>query len=459
MRRQTIGFRLGVAFAAVAAFTAVLAAAIVAVSWQRSFESYVRERLQDRADATASIIADQYRVSGDWTHVGIPESLYYLLADLNVQVFDSSGELVGYVTKPGEQQQQDVERITIGEVSATASIVVDDEVVGEVRVASAAAGGLLTERDIRFRSATFRGLALAAVLAVIAASVAGALYARSIVRPINAVTRVAARLRGGESEARTGMAGSDAISQLGRTLDTMADAVDAERRFERQLTADVAHELRTPLQAIQATVEAMQDGVMPVDEERLGVLHDETVRLGRLAGSILELSRLETGSAHFEMKPIDLAEPVEQAVEGSRALMESLGLTFVPSIQRGPVVLGDRDRLTQAVANLLSNAARYTPEGGTVSVEVRQEGSEALLTVSDTGIGMAAEERGRAFTRFWRADRARTRASGGLGIGLAVVKEIVDRHGGRIAILSEEGQGTSVTIAIPLADDRPIVVV
>ncbi|MDO9556844.1 MAG: ATP-binding protein [Coriobacteriia bacterium] len=459
MSRSTIGFRLGIAFAAVAAFTAVLAAAIVGVSWQRSFESYVRERLQERANATASIIADQYRMSGDWTHVGIPDSLYYLLADLNVQVLDAEGELVGYVRKPGEEPNQDVQRITIGEVSATAPIIVDDESVGEVRVASTAPSGLLTERDLRFRAATFRGLGLAAVLAVVAASIAGALYARSIVRPINAVTRVAVRLRSGENEARTGMAGTDAISQLGSTLDAMADAVAAERTFERQLTADVAHELRTPLQAIQATVEAMQDGVMPVDEERLGILHDETVRLGRLTGSILELSRLETGSAYFEMRPIDLAEPVEQAVEGSRALMESLGLGFETVIQRGPVVVGDRDRLTQAVGNLLSNAARYTPEGGTVRVDVRAEGPEALLVVSDTGIGMTEEEYARAFARFWRADRARTRASGGLGIGLAVVKEIVERHGGRVDIVSAEGEGTTVTITLPLADDRPRVVV
>ena len=459
MSRHTIGFRLGMAFAAVAAFTAVLAAAIVAVSWQRSFESYVGARLQERANATASVIADQYRLSGDWTHVGIPESLYYLLADLNVQVFDAEGTLVGYVQKPGEEPAQDVERIAIGEVSATAPIVVDGEAVGEVRVASTAAGGLLTERDIRFRSATFRGLGLAAALAVVAATIAGALFARSIVRPINAVTRVAARLRSGESAARTGMAGSDAISQLGSTLDAMADSVDAERTFERQLTADVAHELRTPLQAIQATVEAMQDGVMPVDGERLGILHDETVRLGRLTGSILELSRLETGSAHFEMHLIDLAEPVEQAVEGSRALMESVGLTFETDIERGPVVIGDKDRLTQAVGNLLSNAARYTPQGGTVRVTLRAEGADALLTVSDSGIGMAAEERAHAFTRFWRADRARARASGGLGIGLAVVKEIVDRHHGRVDIASSQGEGTSVTLVLPLADDRPRVVV
>ncbi|MBN2404831.1 MAG: HAMP domain-containing histidine kinase [Coriobacteriia bacterium] len=459
MARRTIGFRLGLAFAVVAAFTAVLAAAIVAVSWQRSFDSYIRERLQERADATASVIANQYLLSGDWTHVGIPESLYYLLADLNVQVFDTEGKLVGYVQKPGADAPEEVPPISAGDVSATAPIVIDGEEVGEVQVASTSANGLLTERDLRFRSATFRGLGLAALLAVFAASIAGAVYARSIVRPINAVTRVAARLRQGETEARTGMEGTDAISQLGSTLDSMADSVNAERTFERQLTADVAHELRTPLQAIQATVEAMQDGVMPVDEERLGVLHNETVRLGRLTGSILELSRLETGIAHFEMKPIDLAEPVEQAVEGSRALMESIGLTFEAAIERGPVIMGDRDRLTQAVGNLLSNAARYTPEGGHVRVEVRAEGSDAVLVVSDTGIGMGTEENERAFTRFWRADRARTRASGGLGIGLAVVKEIVDRHSGQVDIVSAEGEGTTVRILIPLADDRPRVVV
>jgi signal transduction histidine kinase len=216
----------------------------------------------------------------------------------------------------------------------------------------------------------------------------------------------------------------------------------------------VAGKVRTPLQAIQATVEAMQDGVLPVDEERLSLIHNETVRLGRLAGSILDLSRLETGSAHVSLAPLDLAAPVAVAVESSRALMESTGHTLEESVEQGLVVLGDGDRLTQAVSNLLSNAARYTPEGGRVRLRLLKDGAEAVVEVADSGIGVAEEDRPKVFTRFWRADPARSRASGGLGIGLAVVREIAERHGGTVGVYQSDLGGAAFVIRLPLAEAR-----
>lgn len=454
-RRASMGLKLAVAFALVAASTAVLAAVIVLVSWQHEFRSYVLQRLQDRADVAASAMAEEYAASGDWSRVRFTQLAYFgMMNDLDIRVLDANGALIAYTADhPGQMNTGRSLRAKLASVTARAAVTVKGKQVGEILVASTAPGGLLSDRDVQFERATVTALAIAALLSVIAASVGGVLYARSIVRPVNAVTRVAARLRGGEADARTGMQGSDAVSQLGETLDSMAATIQAERAAERQLTADVAHELRTPLQAIQATVEAMQDGVLPVDEQRLGILHDETVRLGRLTGSILELSQLERRSARFDMQPIDPADAVAQAVEGSRALMEARSLALGSRLERGSRVLGDPDRLVQALGNLLSNAARYTAEGGSVDVTLRREGDDALIEVRDTGMGMSEQELAQAFTRFWRADPARARASGGLGIGLSVVREIVERHGGTVAIDSTPGEGTTVRIALPIAEE------
>lgn len=246
------------------------------------------------------------------------------------------------------------------------------------------------------------------------------------------------------------MEGEDEISVLGRTFDDMADAIEADRQMERRLTADVAHELRTPLQAIQATVEAMQDGVLPADEERLGVVRDETVRLARLADGILELTRLERGTLPFDVRRIDIAEPVRSAVDAIEALVESRELSLSVDIAEGVFVNADPDRIQQAVGNLLSNAARYTPPDGRVTVAVRREQDQAVIEVSDTGVGIADEDLPRVFSRFWRADSARATATGGIGIGLAVTKEIVERHGGMIGAESREGHGTRFTIKLPL---------
>jgi signal transduction histidine kinase len=209
-------------------------------------------------------------------------------------------------------------------LAGSAPIVAAGHTVGSVKLWSLSPTGML-QRDLQFQEASVRGLGLATAIAIVLASAAGWLYARRMIRPINQVTATAAALRSGETGARTGMRGDDPLGVLGRTLDEMADSIEADRQFERRLTADVAHELRTPLQAIQATVEAMQDGVLPADEKRLETVRNETVRLARLADSILELSRLERGSVPMQCREVDPAVPLLAALDTHRALMSPPG--------------------------------------------------------------------------------------------------------------------------------------
>jgi signal transduction histidine kinase len=451
VRRTDLTFRLAVAFAFVAIATAVIAAVVISVTWQRQFEVYVQRGVQERADDVAAVLSQVYADAGSWEAVTFVNLAHLgITGEYRLLVLDTDGQVVAYSQGRMGGMMTDGTPPDANAVTARSDIVVGDEVVGEALVVQTAMGGLFTERDRGFQATSLRGLALAAMIAVVLASLAGMLYSRGIVKPIAAVTRAAEALRRGDRSARTGMTGGDPIADLGVTFDQMADAVEAERVFEQQLTADVAHELRTPLQAIQATVEAMQDGVLPTDEERLALIHDETVRLGRLTQSILDLSRLETGSAQFASVPIDLAAPVAVAVESSRALMESTGHVFEPIVGEGGVGRGDGDRLTQAVGNLLSNAARYTPEGGTVRLRLLRDGSDAVIEVADSGPGVAEEDRDRVFTRFWRGDPARTRTSGGVGIGLAVVREIVERHGGKVGVHSSDLGGAAFVIRLPL---------
>jgi signal transduction histidine kinase len=471
MRRIRLGGQLGLAFAAVAAFTALLVALVLSVTWQGLFESYVQERVQTSATNFAEIAGSAFHTYGRWD-----ESALLWLGDtaranhLRAQVLDvggtvlvDSGSVAGTPGLPGVPD--DGQPTATAEPSATAAplnepvvrapVYVGSIRVGSVVVASLSPGSLLTESDLQFRSASTAGLGLAAALAVALATAAGLLYSRVFARPIERVTATAAALRAGKLDARTGMTGDDAVGGLGKTLDEMAASIEAEREFERRLTADVAHELRTPLQAIQATVEAMQDGVLPADGEHLGVVRNETVRMGRLADSILELSRLENRSLPFRMAPIDLAVPLSRAVEAHRALLESLELNVVTDIAEDCTVSADMDRLTQAFSNLLSNAARYTPEGGTVSVTLHCGPKQAVVTVSDTGIGIPEDQREHIFTRFWRSEAARERSRSGFGIGLAVVREIVEQHAGSVTFRSNEpGPGTAFEVCLPTVRGR-----
>ena len=174
-----------------------------------------------------------------------------------------------------------------------------------------------------------------------------------------------------------------------------------------------------------------------------------------MADSILELSRLENRTATMRAAPLDLATAVSRSVETHRALFESLGLTLAEDLAEGAVVVGDTDRLAQAFGNLISNAAHYTPSGGSVTVRLLLRGADAIVTGTDTGIGIQDDERGHAFERFWRSGAARARSRGGFGVGLAIVKEIVDQHRGSVWLApNPDGQGTVASVSLPLVDRK-----
>jgi signal transduction histidine kinase len=456
--RGSLSRRLAISFAAVAAITALLAGVILTNVWNRQFDQYVREGLQETADGAAALLEESYIAYGNqWTveaFVQLPR--FGMMSGLGLQVLAPDGQILYDDRFHGAAMRGEIipPQASLNEPegpTVTSSVVVDDEVVGSVRVWSFSPEGFLSENDAQFQRASFIGLLVAALIAVAAATAAGAMFARSLLRPIDEITATAAAMRSGNRSARTKMAGDDAIGMLGRTFDEMADAIEADRELERRLTADVAHELRTPLQAIQATVEAMQDGVLPADEEHLGIVRDETMRLSRLAHGILELTRLERGSIEFRRERFNPTEPVTSAIDAHQALLEAAGLTLATDFAQGLLVTGDRDRLTQAVGNLLSNAARYTDEGGNVTVRVRRDTDRAVIEVADTGVGIDENDLDRVFSRFWRADDARDRASGGLGIGLSVVREIVERHEGYVSVSRREGGGSVFAVHLPLA--------
>ncbi len=459
VRTGSFGRRLAFSFALVAVVTALLAGAILSLAWAYQFDRYVTDNLTETANRAAAILSSRYSEYGQWEARVFDQMLHFsIMSGFALQVTDSLGEpLYDDRAFVAQFYGQAAQGATVDEAKLPGApvvkvpIVVGDQVVGDVHMWSLGQDTLLTDNDLRFRRSALYALAAAALLAALLATTAGLLYARRFVRPISRITDTAEALRAGDRDARTGMQGADEIGLLGRTLDEMADAIEADRELERRLTADVAHELRTPLQAIQATVEAMQDGVLPMDEERLSIVRDETVRLARLADGILELTRLERGSIPMRMVRVDLGELAGAVVESHRALVESSDLVLSLDLAEGVWVDGDPDRLRQALGNLLSNAARYTPAGGRVTVAVRSDGEQAIVEVSDTGVGIAEDDLENVFQRFWRAGSARDRASGGLGIGLAVVKEILERHKGSVGVSRRTEGGTTFTLRLPRA--------
>ena len=452
--------RVTISFSLIAAMTAVVAIGVVSLVWEQHFQTYTQENMRAVAKTTADQIAELYEEAGTFTSDVLQPAEYTvsMTHGVGVQVVDANNNTlydssttaggVDGIVAPSIAPQQGQSNM------AHAPIIVDDQAIGSVHVWVYGSDQLLRATDQEFRDKSYQALILAAIVAILLASVLGYLFARNLVRPIRRMTETAVAIKEGDLSARTNLQGEDEISQLGQTFDAMANAMERDRKLERRLTTDVAHELRTPLMAIQATVEAMVDGVLPVDEQRLMTVDSEVMRLSRLVGSLLKLSRLENRANPNKHEVINVGEVVAGIIATHEAYVREAGLTLKYRADGNVLIMGDPDLIRQATANLISNAVRYTDEGGHINVRVRRGETMASIAVQDTGIGLTPEEARMVFQRFWRADSGRDRESGGLGVGLTVVKEIVERHNGWVQVEGRKGEGACFTIHIPLYVER-----
>lgn len=455
LKSLTFKTRVTLAFSFIALMTAVVAIAVVSVVWEQYFRAYTQENMQALTEITAEQIAESYAHANTFEGGALEpaSNTVALIKGVGMQVMDSEGAVLYDSTtrsQLGNFDAPSVAPLQNGENVAEAPIMVDGRSVGLVRVWVYGSNQLLRVGDQEFRDKSYVAMAMAAVVAIILASVFGYFYARRVVRPINRITDAAVAVKEGDLTVRTNLQGDDEISQLGQTFDSMVSSVERDRKLERRLTTDVAHELRTPLMAIQSTVEAMVDGVLPVDEERLMTVDSEVMRLSRLVDSLLKLSRLENRSNPTKKVVVDVGEVVSDIIATHEAYVNESGLMMAYRADPGVYVLGDPDLIRQATANLISNAVRYTDEGGGIYVRVRKGKTMASISVRDTGIGLTPEEAQMVFDRFWRADAGRDRENGGLGVGLTVVKEIVERHNGWVQVEGRKGEGACFTIHIPL---------
>ncbi len=455
--------RVTLAFALIAAMTAMVAIGVVSFVWEQHFRTYTADNMNTLCETTANRIAAIYQETGDlWN----PETTRpaaqatELTSGVGVKVVDSKGATAFDSSVIIDEQQGDTFRSF--EPRDKTQVVEKDimvngehgrEKVGSVRLWVYGSEALMRQPDQEFRDNSYQAMFIAGGVAIVLASCIGFLFARNLVAPINRIMSAARAIGDGDLSARTSLTGEDEVARLGETFDAMAESVEKDRDLERRLTTDVAHELRTPLMAIQATVEAMVDGVYEADEERLVTVNSEIQRLSRLVNALLKLSRLENRAEPMKEEVVNVGELIAGIIATHEIFVSDSGLTLEYDAQPDVMVVGDADMIRQATANLISNAVRYTPEGGHIAVSVKKGDIMASIAVRDTGIGLTKEEARMVFSRFWRADAGRNRESGGLGVGLAVVKEIVDRHGGWVQVEGEKDKGACFTIHIPLYDE------
>jgi signal transduction histidine kinase len=294
------------------------------------------------------------------------------------------------------------------------------------------------------------GLALAIPL------VAGFIALRSftgLADPLARVMAAADAVAAGDFSVRLVETGAGEFGRLATSFNHMAAELERTDRQRRNLTADVAHELRTPLHIIQGNLEGILDGVYQADPEQINLLLDETRQLTRLVEDLRTLSLAETGQLSLHMESLDVNELVTDAATSFSAPAEDAGLTLLVKTRPGlaPLsVVGDAGRLDQVLSNLLANALRFTPAGGALTLETEEAPEQVRIRLADTGRGIPPEDLPFIFDRFWQGDRSRHKTGGaGSGLGLAIARQLVQAHGGQIRVESQVGSGTVFTIELP----------
>lgn len=315
-------------------------------------------------------------------------------------------------------------------------------------------GTTFEHAEAAFSSASTLTLAIALGASALMSLAASLMLARRIGASLGTMSTAAAQVAAGRFEARVARPRVGAeFDELADAFNDMATRLDHDEDLRRRLMADVAHELRTPVSTISATVDALEDGVQQLSPQTVEVLRSQASRLTRLAADLAAVTRAETGALHLDRQPIAPQDVLQVAAESARERYAAAGVTLVVEPRPHlPAVTVDVDRFGQVLANLLDNALRHTPAGGRVTLGANRHGDGVRLVVTDTGQGIDPIHLPHLFERFYRVDTARDRDHGGSGIGLSITRALVHAHGGTITAHSAGvGTGTRVVIDLPTA--------
>jgi signal transduction histidine kinase len=437
-------------------------------------------------DALAAQLEDYYRTFNSWEGVDTLASPGGMggagmgMGPMHAQMMGGGfavADAAGRVVAAGVGHRQG-ERLSAAEIARGTPLRLDGQLVGTL-IAGQDALGMMSPAGTAFLAGVNRALVLGAVGAAVAALVLGVALAGALTRPLRELTAAAREIARGKLEQKVPVRSHDELGELAGAFNQMSADLARARDLRRQMTADIAHDLRTPLSVILGHAEALRDGVLPTTPETFSLIHAEAQHLNRLVEDLRTLSLAESGEIALTCRPTQPGALLEHAVAAQAPRAHQQNVTLRTEIEPdAPEVDVDPDRMAQVLDNLLDNALRHTPAGGVISVHLsvtrrpspvagRQSHARSpdaklttddwlRITVKDTGSGIAAEDLPRIFDRFYRADKSRARSfasaqESGSGLGLAIAKSIVEAHGGRIWAESQPGAGAQFFIELPTA--------
>jgi signal transduction histidine kinase len=413
------------------------------------FREYLEGEKEDRAyQITASLESSFDKYSGWDREAAVENAVWALMLGFDIELYDEKGALVMDTDKAVESVSPLVGKRIEGILEARSASGTSDYIpyglfLGGKEIGQVKLRFLNPHKEKVFAGRSDRFLILSIMVLGGFAVVVSILFSKKLTDPIKGLTKAAVDLGEGDLKRRVAISGGDEIARLSGAFNRMAQALETHESLRRRLTANVAHELRTPLGAMRGELEAMIDGYIPAEKDNLHSLYAELGRLRKLLDGIEELSRAEASSLNLDRQSLELGPFLRDIIDRLAATSEENRISLELSCEEGLAIRADPDRLSQIVINLLSNAIKACGPKGRVVVAAERQENSVRISVTDNGSGIKEEDIPFIFERFYKV------SGNGLGLGLTIVKELVEAHGGKVTVSSEYGKGSEFTVLIP----------
>jgi two-component system sensor histidine kinase BaeS len=455
---RSLWFKLTAALVIVTLLGVGLAVYVPGVVTVRNFQSFVSRSRATETEELVDALTIYYEVWGSWEglhtlvvarpgHMGQgmgPVMAPGMTGSWQFQVADRNGVVVA-----ASRVDQIGAQLSAAQLRDGVPIEVDGQDVGYLLPGASVTS--LREPEQAFLQRLRETIVPVGLAACGVAILLGLILTWQLTDPLRKLKAAAQGIAGGDLSHRVDIKSKDEIGELGRAFNEMAEHLSRAEELRRNMTADIAHELRTPLSVIRGNLEAIADGVFPPTNENVASIHREAVLLSRLVDDLQELALAEAGQLRIEPELTDLSALIGRVLTNVAPRAKGEGISIVTDLASDlPLISVDSQRIGQVVSNLVDNALRHCPEGGQITVRTKLAGEAVQVDVVDQGPGLSPEELSLVFERFYRGDKTRSRATGGAGLGLTIVKQLVEAHGGRVWVESTEGQGATFSFTLPL---------
>lgn len=460
--KYSLRMKLSAAFLLVSLFWVICISIFANFFLEDQFTAYVIKKQEQEISASVVSVSNQYNVSNEaWSVSGVENVGMSMLGEgLIVRVKDVSdtviwdarehnnGMCISILENLAQNMQTYDPNFKGGYEEQTYPVTVDGTQVGSIDVGYYGPYAY-SDLDMQFLQSLNHLLWIAAAVSFLVCLTLGAYMARRLTRPISRVIHTTGMIAEGDFNDRIKERSSTKeILELTNSVNSLAQTLNEQENLRKRLTADVAHELRTPLATLQSHMEALIDGVWEPDQNRLESCHEEILRLSKLVGELEMLSRVEGDNLILHKSRMELSALIRRIILNfeNDFKMKDVTLQYEEKVLW---ILADADKISQVIINLLSNALKYTPEGGKVEISTEKLTDSVIIRIQDSGTGISSIDLPHIFDRFYRTDESRNRATGGSGIGLTIAKSIVEAHEGKITAESEPDKGSTFTIVLP----------